>query len=213
MEPTSRSERAALCNTALEVGEFAPTLCGDWTAKELVIHLLVRERDPIASVGVVMPVLSNLTERATRRLEAQDFASLVERVRTGPPRWSPFSVPPVDRAANTLEFFVHHEDIRRAQPDWTARELPPGDQTALWRSLRIAGKALLRRAGIPVQLRWDDGSSEHTTTLRSGDRPVLLTGTPDELALFCFGRREVAQVDLTGPEQAVARLRSAPLGF
>ena len=42
MEPLSRSERAALCNSALEAGESAPTLCGGWDVKDLVVHLLVR---------------------------------------------------------------------------------------------------------------------------------------------------------------------------
>ena len=41
MEPLSRSERAALCNSALEAGETAPTLCGGWSVKDLVVHLLM----------------------------------------------------------------------------------------------------------------------------------------------------------------------------
>ena len=53
----------------------------------------------------------------------QDFTALVERVRNGPPRWSPMALPPLDRALNTLEYFVHHEDIRRAAPGWVPREL------------------------------------------------------------------------------------------
>ena len=40
MEQMSRTERAALCNSALEAGEDAPTLCEGWTVKDLVIHLL-----------------------------------------------------------------------------------------------------------------------------------------------------------------------------
>ena len=28
---------------------------------------------------------------------------------------------PIDTLANTVEFFVHHEDVRRAQAGWTPR--------------------------------------------------------------------------------------------
>ena len=68
MEPLSRTERAALCNTALETGEEAPTLCEGWNVKDLVIHLLVRERDPLGMPGIVFPPLEGLTERSARRL-------------------------------------------------------------------------------------------------------------------------------------------------
>ena len=47
----ARRERAALCDLALVLGEDAPTLCGAWTAKDLVAHLLVRERSPLAVSG------------------------------------------------------------------------------------------------------------------------------------------------------------------
>src|SRR3954467_12810992 len=118
MEPMSRTERAALCNTALEAGEQAPTLCGRWTVKDLVIHLLVRERDPLGSPGILVPQLEKLARRSERKMADPDFTALVERVRGGPPRWSPMALPPLDKALNTLEFFVHHEDIRRARPGW-----------------------------------------------------------------------------------------------
>ena len=52
------TERDALCDTALEVGEDAPTLSGDWTAKDLLCHLLVRERSLIGAPGIQVPFLS-----------------------------------------------------------------------------------------------------------------------------------------------------------
>ena len=67
MVSMSRSERAALCNAALDAGESAPTLCGDWTVKDLVIHLLVRERDPLGAPGILVPQLEWLARRAERR--------------------------------------------------------------------------------------------------------------------------------------------------
>jgi uncharacterized protein (TIGR03085 family) len=209
MEPLSRTERAALCNTALEVGEQAPTLCGEWTVKDLVIHLLVRERDPIAAPGTFVPVLDKLTERAARKLAEQDFTALVERVRGGPPIWSVFKPPPIDRATNGLEFFVHHEDIRRASPGWAPRELTDREQRAIWKLVGYAGRGLVRPAGVPVQLRWRGSAKDgpdRTHTLRRGEAPVVVTGQPSELAMFLYSRPQHHGVSLDGPPEAVEAL-------
>ncbi len=56
---------------------------------------------------------------------AKPYEELVRLIRSGPPRMSPFSIKQVDEGANTAEFYVHTEDVRRAQPDWTPRELDP----------------------------------------------------------------------------------------
>ena len=213
MEPMSRTERAALCNTALEAGEDAPTLCAGWSVKDLVIHLVVRERHPLGAAGIVLPRLEGLTERSSRRLAGHDFAALVERVRNGPPRWSPTSLPPLDRAVNTLEFFVHHEDVRRATEDWSPRELTDRDQRVLWRSLAVAGRGLVRSTGVPVSLRWRDGERWRTATMRSGSDPAVVTGEPSELALLLFGRTRHRGLKYDGPADAVAALRGADLGL
>ena len=101
----ARRERAALCDLALVLGEDAPTLCGDWTAKDLVTHLLVRERSPLAGVGLVVPPLSGLAEREMARLARQDFAVLVERLRGH--GLTPMALPPVDK-------LVQHRRVLRA---------------------------------------------------------------------------------------------------
>ena len=40
-----------------------------------------------------------------------------------------------------------------------------------------------------------------------------VTGGPQELALFLYGRRDAAKVDITGPAEAVAALAAADLGI
>ena len=209
----SRTERAGLCNTALQAGEAAPTLCGDWTVRDLVVHLLVRERDPLGAPGILVPALEGLTARSARRLRDQDFTALVERVRGGPPRWSPLSIPPVEKATNTLEYFVHHEDIRRAAPGWVPRELTDREQRILWKTLGGAGRALVRRAGVPVELRWDERGRERTTVLRKGEDAVVVSGAPGELVMFLFGRDQHAGLEFTGPPAGVQRLRGSDLGL
>lgn len=204
MPPLSRTERAHLCNTALELGPDAPTLCEGWDATDLVVHLLVRERDPVAAVGIAVTPLAGLTERKSRKLARQDFTALVERVRTGPPVWSPFVLPPLERLANGLEFFIHHEDLRRAQPGWAPRELSEAEQLALWRGLGPIGRAAVRPAGVPVEARW----GERRTTLARGSDPVVVSGDPGELAMALSGRAE-HRADLDGPPGAVAALRES----
>ena len=216
MPSMSRSERAALCNTALDAGESAPTLSGSWTVKDLVIHLLVRERDPVGAPGIVFSPLQRLTDWSSRRLTHEDFATLVERVRSGPPRWSPMSVGAVDRALNTLEYFVHHEDIRRAAPGWKPRELTEREQRALWKAIAVAGKGLVRPAGVPVELRWSDGEvgadrGPRTTVLRAGPDPVVVSGPPAELVLFCFSRSQNVGLELSGPPDSVQALAKGRL--
>lgn len=201
----ARRERHGLCDTALTLGPDAPTLCQGWEIRDLVAHLLVRERRPWAAVGILVPPLSGLTERAMARQARTDFAVMVERLRGT--RASPYTLPVLERVLNTLEYFVHHEDLRRAQPGWTSRRLDPADEDLLERLLAVAGRVLVRRAGVPVEVRRAGGSS--AVTLRRGEGPVVLTGRPSEIALYLFGRDEVADVEATGPDETVERLRGA----
>lgn len=205
----ARRERHALCDLALVLGEDAPTLCGEWTAKDLVTHLLVRENRPLGAAGIAVPALSGLTDRAMARLARQDFAVLVEKLRD--PGLTPYALPPVERLANTMEFFVHHEDLRRGQPDWEPRTLDGADSDAVWRALKVGGMALVRPSGVPVVVRRTDTGA--TATLRRGDDPVTVSGPVAELAMFLFGRSQVRDVALDGPPERVARLRGADLGF
>ena len=141
------------------------------------------------------------------RLGRTDFGVLVERFRS--PWVVPFGVPGVEQLWNTLEFFVHHEDIRRAQPGWTRRSLPESDEQTLWSYLKVTGRGLARPAGVPLRMEWEDA----TATLRGGDDPVVLrgaavgdrAGAPGPGA----GRRRWST---TGRADAVERVRGADLG-
>lgn len=205
----ARRERHALCDLALVLGEDAPTLCGEWTAKDLVTHLLVRENNPLGAAGIAVPGLSGLADRAMARLARKDFAVLVEKLRD--PGLTPYALPPVEMLANTMEYFVHHEDLRRGQPDWAPRELDDKDVDAVWRALRIGGMALVRPAGVPVVIRRTDTGA--TATLRRGGDPVTVEGPVAEIALFLFGRRQVQGLTFAGPPERVASVRGAELGF
>jgi uncharacterized protein (TIGR03085 family) len=208
MTSLARRERMALCDTALRAGPDAPTLCEPWDVKDLVCHLLVRERRPIAATGIAVGPLSGLPDRAMARLARTEFPVLVERFRS--PWVLPFAVPGVEQVLNTTEFLVHHEDIRRAQPDWSPRLLSDADEATLWSFLKVVGRGLTRFAGVPVRIEWED----HGADLRGGDGdPVVVSGVPSELALMLYGRERVAQVTYDGPDAAIGLLRGTNLGI
>lgn len=209
MTSFARRERLALADLAEQLGPDAPTLCGDWTTRELMAHLIVRESSPIGAPGILLSPLSGLTERETTRISARDYADLVQRVRR-PALLSTSNLPLFEGLANRIEHFIHHEDIRRAAPGWEPRELSMKDQDALWLPLRAFGKVLVRKAGVPVTLRRTDNGAR--TVLRMGKRGAEAAGLPSELVLFCYGR-EQAQVELTGDQDAIATLTGADRGL
>ncbi len=211
-QPLSRTERAQLCDLFDEVGPQAPTLCQGWATRDLAAHLAVRERRPDTAAAIVWPRLPLLTRRldaAQAGFAARPWPRLVDLVRSGPPAWSPLGLPFVEPAANSSEFFVHHEDVRRAHVDWAPRELPDAASQLLWRVLRTHARRFYRKAQLGVVLRRPDGVSVRA---RPGDRMVTLTGEPQELLLHAMGRGAVARVHLTGDPGDVAVFSRTPLG-
>ena len=208
-DPLARRERRELCDLALVLGEDAPTLSGEWTAKDLVTHLLVREHSLLGAPGLLIKPLSRLTDLEMARIGRKDFTVLVERLRE--PGLTPYAVPPVERAVNTLEYFVHHEDLRRAQPGWTPRDLDPADESALWSAIRVFGRGLVRPAGVPVRIRRVDTGDE--ANLRRGADPAVLCGLPSEIVMFLYGRDQHRGLEFLGPDHHLDRLRSAGLGL
>lgn len=204
-----RAERRALADLMADLGPDAPTLCGGWRTRDLAAHLLLREGRPAAAVGISLPALAGWTQRVQSRIADRPYDELVEAVRTGPPPWSPYRVPAVKRAANTVEYVVHHEDVRRAQDGWKPRELDAGLEEEL--AVRLAGMArmLYRRVPVGVTLRREDGG---TLRVKDGARNVTVTGPPIELLLHAFGRGDQARVQVDGDQVAVFELGAAPLG-
>ena len=191
------------------LGEDAPTLCGDWTAKQLVAHLLVRENRPWAAAGIVVPPLAGLTEKSMERMARKDFGVLVEKLRD--PGLNMYRLPPAEVAFNTLEYFVHHEDLRRGQPGWEPRQLDEADLGLLWKLGRGSGRLVARRVGVPFRIRRSDTGAE--AVLSRGDDPVVVSGPPGEVVLFLFGRDYAQDLTFEGPPEAVTAIRGANLGF
>ena len=208
------AERAALCVLFEELGAEAPTLCEGWVAADLAAHLLVRETRPDALVGLIIPPLHGHTAsvEAAKRA-ATPFAEVVQRVRKGPPFWSPLGLPVVRDRGNLHEFFIHHEDVRRAQPGWKARELDPAATAGLWNVVRLMAPMLAKGlSGTRVDLRTPAGG-ERSLGPADAKHQVTITGEPGEILLYLSGRRPFAQVRLSGTQSGQARLAAAPLGM
>lgn len=200
-----RAERAALSELLEQVGPDAPTLCAGWSAHDLAAHLTLREKRPDAALRLG-PALAEHARRLFESYRARPFLDLVNQFRSGPPRLSLFGLPGVDSLANLLEFYVHHEDVRRAGPRFTRRELAQDIEERLWRAVRRMSLLLFRTSPVGVLLRRPDGV---TAPVRGGDPVVTIAGLPSEIALFAFGREARALVELSGEPAAVARLRAA----
>ena len=203
-------EREEMASLAEQLGPEAPTLCEGWTVRDLVAHLVERESGSPAAFGVAVPAVRGYLEDRRVRRARGDFSALVERFRSGPPRVSFFSLPGVDKVVNPSEFFIHHEDVRRAQPGWEPRALSVRHQDALWKLVRVAGKLAVVR--VPTGVVAEHAGTGEQVSLRKGSPAVVVRGEPAEVLLFTHGRRDHAQVEVSGDEVALAGLASARLG-
>jgi uncharacterized protein (TIGR03085 family) len=213
----AKEERALLCDLFEQVGSDAPTLCEGWDAHDLATHLWIRETDPVGASALVAKPLAGLLERRMAEVRQRwTFPELVDRVRRGPARLSVFAIPGVDEGANTTEYFIHHEDVRRAGPaPQTSRALSPEVEEWMWRRLKLLARAWFRRVPVGVVLErlgstTADGGPE-TIRASAGADIVTLVGTPSELMVFAHGRTAVAEVKLVGEPDTLAALRATDL--
>jgi len=212
----SRDERLALCALLDKTGPDAATLCEGWTTGDLAAHLVLRERRPDAAGGVTGGPLAGYTARVQQRIKARTpFPDLVRLIRSGPPLLSVMALPGVDERANAVEFFVHHEDVRRGAPGWEPRELSGGESDMLWHRLRLA-RFVLRKAPVGVELARDDietgGGADgpaYRITAKNATPAVTVVGSPAELTLWVMGRTGAARVRMDGTDAAVTKLAGA----
>jgi uncharacterized protein (TIGR03085 family) len=213
----ARDERLALCALLAELGPDRPTLCTGWQTADLAAHLVIRERRPDAGAGIMGGPFARHTRAVQSRLARRTpFPKLIDLIRTGPPRTSLFGLPGADERLNTMEYFVHHEDVRRAQPGWEPRELERGLADFLWNRLGMA-KLMLRKAPVGVELVREDaqpsGGRRVRRTVKARTPVVTVTGTPAELTMWAMGRTGAARVRLDGADTDMAALQAASWGI
>lgn len=211
----AQDERESLCDLLIELGPDAPTLCGDWTTRQLAGHLVTREARPDAAAGIGFAPLSGWTAKVEKKYSKRDFNQLVDAIRSGPPLFSPFRIPGADRMANTAEYFVHFEDVRRAKDLWEPRELEPEFADYLWKLSKQRGSMLFRNSVVGVALNRTDRESE--TKLVKKVNPenqlgaVTISGPAQELVMYSFGRKAQSDVTIKGTAAAIEAFSSTDL--
>ncbi len=200
----AQQERKALCDLFVERGSDAPTLCEGWFTADLAAHVVVRERRPDSGPGLVWLPLAGYTDKVRRAVrDRTPWEKLVETVRRGPP----LLLRPFDGPMNTVEFFIHVEDVRRARDGWEPRTISPELADALWARVGPGGMAKKVPATIVI-------TSPGRADKERGTGPRLtLAGDPGELTMFGAGRQGAASIEISGDAALAAQLRAASLGI
>ncbi|MEB7504437.1 TIGR03085 family metal-binding protein [Arthrobacter koreensis] len=202
------TEREAMVRTLHGTDPQAPTLCEGWNVSRLLAHLVMREERPWMMVGDAVRRDKPGHEHSLNALAAQagtepGYRELVDRFAAGaqgisPMRWG-------GDAVNLLEFFVHHEDIRRGTGEAAPRGIPAGEEAELRRRLPLMARMGYLRSPVGVVVQLPGGEQAR---VRRGDAPVTITGPVTELALHAMGRRSAARVEISGAPGSVDRFRS-----
>jgi uncharacterized protein (TIGR03085 family) len=181
-------ERTELCDLLLELGPDAPTLCEGWTTSDLAAHLVLREHFHRWSDA----------QRAAEK--AKGLPAMVARLRAGAP--IPWRLPGIRNVVIGLEYFIHHEDVRRANGR-EPRQPSPDLEALSWRMIGLSARPLARKIRpYGLELVRPDGQRRR---YGAGDTATI-TGPASEMLLYLSGRRATARVALAGDPDAVATI-------
>jgi uncharacterized protein (TIGR03085 family) len=189
--PIDERERLQLCDLLDELGPDAPTLCVGWTTSDMAAHLVLREH------------FRRWGDDRRAAAKAKGYSYLVSRLRAGAP--APWRIPGVRTLANGLEYFIHHEDVRRANGRAPRDDIPDVEDLS-WRMSGFLGRRLARAVrSFGIELVSADGRRRAF----GPEAKAVMSGPPTELVLYLAGRRSAANVGLSGPDDAVAAVERA----
>lgn len=140
--------------------------------------------------------------------QAKGWPALVARLRRGAPL-IPWRIPGARALLNGVEYFIHHEDVRRADGRGPRTGIDDLEHLA-WRTSGFLGRRLARRLRpFGLDLVRPDG-----THRRFGAVPrATLTGPATELLLFLSGRRSAAEVTVAGSDAALTAIARAQMSL
>lgn len=203
------AERAALVDSLSSAGPSAPAGCGRWTALDLAAHLVAEERlggispfiaRSLVARGVSVPAPPRLVDIAIRREHHHGFAKLIDRLHLPAPR---LLLRPRVAPLTLFEYWTHHDDLAGA--NMADHAVPPTLVEAIPPLLRYQLKKL--PTGVRATVRTDDGGLQ--SSVGPGSVPVVIVqGSPANLVRWLAGRRERAEVAVTGPDVHVQALRT-----
>ncbi len=179
-------------------------MCEGWSTRDLATHLVIRERHPVAALGIFLPGFGDRRESQEQAYATMPYAQLLGLV-AAPPRWNPAAWPGADKLVNTTEFLVHHEDIRRAEFEWFPRRLSRSENDEVWAQCRLALIPYATKSESRVEIVSSGFGSQSAGRAGGGrgrrasepDAPTtVITGEPVEILLYLMGRESHALVDV-----------------
>lgn len=201
------AERAAIADSLLAVGASAPTACGEWTALDLVSHLVAQERlgglttfiaRSLVARGVAVAGPARLVDNAIRLERRRGFTALVDRLRLPVPR---LLLRPRVAPLALFEYWTHHDDLVR---DGVAHPAP----ATLVEVVPLLLDYQLKKLPAGLRVTAELGDSGLRTTVGGHAVPeVTVRGTPEDVVRWLAGRRVLAGIAMTGPDEHVRALR------
>jgi len=95
----AEQEREQLADLLVELGPDEPTLCEGWATRDLAAHLVLRERRPLAALGIAITPLAGYTRHVQADVARTPWLELVETLRHP----SPLLLGPTDSIVNTTQ--------------------------------------------------------------------------------------------------------------
>ena len=200
----SAAQRNKLKELFLQLGPNAPTLCEGWETKDLAAHLCIRENRVDAAAGMFISQLQPRLERLTEETLARDYETVVQEWAAGPPRWFKAG----DAKMNTMEHFIHHEDVRRANGMTDPQPLSEAANRQLYAALKLFSSSKLRKSQSPVVL-YPCGFdriivADKKGVSENGSDVTRISGEVGELLLWVSGR-DVVDVAIDGDVSKISR--------
>ncbi len=204
----AQKERDRLAQLLLELGPNAPTLNDGWETKDLAVHLLIRERKPLAAAGILVPAAQPLLNREEERQHARSYEEVVREWAAGPPAF----IAPINAGMNTSEHFIHHEDVRRGGGIIEPREFSREVDRQLMQLVKRFGRLVLGKSSVPVVLTPPTlppvSVGGQAGVAEQGDNVARVFGAPGELLLWVSGR-DAVDITLGGNSEALADVKRA----
>ena len=195
------ASRDRFVTVARTLGPDAPTLCAGWSVADVVAHLLVLQRDPLAWPGVGLREFGGITRRRMAAQRASGFDHALNTLAARSPR---FPVMPDDLPGGPMlhhlgEYVVHTEDL--ARPNGVPGALVDADVAdALWARARRVAAFFGRKAGHGLVLVRTDVPA--SASVLRGPEPTVVSGTPLELLLWAHRGPAAADVAVTDPAES-----------
>lgn len=168
----------------------AKTLCEGWKVEDLAAHLVVRERSLIGDIGLIVPSLHKLHDKRIMKMVKKGHKHIIEKLNKYP-IYMPYIV-------NTAEFWVHNEDFLRGELNRNRSKPNIEQEKILWESLKSfakINKSALKDIGSVI-LKNSLNKEEINIKFRDSKHTKIVRGTPGELLLYFYGRRNSARIKI-----------------